>query len=108
VCGPTSWAHEAAPDRGAEPEANLSVLLRIRQRRAGAKGPPAVGVLFFNGLLAHVTSGRDARAICDRRRLALLASAPTGAEIPYRADVASDFSTLIDGAKKVAPETARL
>jgi NhaP-type Na+/H+ or K+/H+ antiporter len=41
-----------APDQGAEPEANLSVLLRIRQRRAGAKDPLAVGVLFFNGLLA--------------------------------------------------------
>jgi len=40
-----------APDQGVEPEANLSVLLRIRQRRAGAKDPLAVGVLFFNGLL---------------------------------------------------------
>jgi hypothetical protein len=36
-------------DQGAEPEANLWVLLRIRQRRAGAKDPFAARSTFSTG-----------------------------------------------------------
>jgi len=59
-------ARQAKPaSRRAEPEANLLVLLRIRRRRADAKDPLAVGVLFFNGLLVS----RRSRGFESSRRL---------------------------------------